>query len=108
MFNILNNTNIKTPEDRCVIKLTTSYYATKKGCFTTISLQYAKRLSYGFNILQEDLSNAYAKDVIQSIINLHECKDGFYEVITCNHSYDYESGYLDGWDLKLIPYIKEQ
>lgn len=97
-----------TEESKCVVKLITSFYATKKGCFSTKSLHYAKRLSYGFNIIEEDLSNTSAKDVIQSFINLHECKDGFYEIVSVNHSYDYESGYCDGYDLKLIPYNKEK
>lgn len=107
MLSITNNTHIESPDNRCVIKLTTSSYATTKGIFTVKSLRYAKRLSYGFNVLQEDISNASADDVIKSITNLNECKDGFYEVITCNHSHDYESGYCDDYDLKLIQYTKD-
>ena len=46
--------------------------------------------------------------VDESIINLYECDDGIYEVIMCNLSHDWETGYLDDWDLKLIPYKKEK
>jgi hypothetical protein len=33
---------------------------------------------------------------------MNECKDGIYQVTTCNESTDWETGVLD--DLKLIPF----
>ena len=77
MLDISNNINISAPENRCVVRLKTSSYSTKKGIFATKSLQYAKRLSYGFNILQEDISNTSAEDVINSLTNLNLVPDGF-------------------------------
>lgn len=41
---------------------------------------------------------------MNSIINLDECGDGLYEVVVCNETHDWESGYVDGYDLKLIPF----
>ncbi len=38
------------------------------------------------------------------IVNLHECQDGLYELHPINESYDCESGLVDDYDLKLLPY----
>ena len=37
-------------------------------------------------------------------INMHELADGIYIVVMTNISRDYESGMIDGYDLKLEPY----
>jgi len=42
-------------------------------------------------------------------INISEIKDGeLYKIIPVNCSTDFETGYLDGYDLKLIEYIEEK
>ena len=50
----------------------------------------------------EDISCIGAEEVLPRIINLDECKDGVYEVTACNISHDFETGYADDWDYKLI------
>jgi hypothetical protein len=66
-----------------------------------------RRLSTGINILEEDVSVIGAAEVIQSIENLHEVEDGLYEVVTCNIKTDWETGYVDDYDLKLVPFVEE-
>lgn len=34
--------------------------------------------------------------------------EGLYEIIMCNESRDYESGYIDDWGLKLVPYVEDE
>lgn len=39
------------------------------------------------------------------IIGIEKCEDGkLYEISTCNESRDWETGFVDGWDLCLIEY----
>ena len=36
------------------------------------------------------------------ILNLGEVEDGIYEVVVCNESHDYETGYVDDYDYRLV------
>ena len=40
-------------------------------------------------------------------VNLNEVPDGLYEVITCDQKYDWESGYLDSYNLWPREYREE-
>lgn len=102
--------DLKIKEDdinRCVIKLTTEYYVGKDG-----SLNYKKVLkpllkkciNYGRDMLLEDAQNGGVDCTLQNIINLDICGDGIYEVVTCNITRDWETGYVDSWEYQLVPY----
>jgi hypothetical protein len=91
-------------ESRCVIRLQTNIWSDKRGLHYKKSLSILKRKCKGFNILEEDTSNIGAEDLFPKILNFNECKDGIYEVVTCNESRDYETGYIDDYDYRLIPY----
>jgi hypothetical protein len=93
---------------RCVVRLTTSTWSDERGVYKKQSITYLKRLCFEYNILDEDSKNIGANEVIEKIVNLHECEDGIYKVITCNPSYDWESGYLDDYDYQLIPFKEEK
>lgn len=43
----------------------------------------------------------------QDIVNFHDVEPGVYEVVTCAHSYDWETGILDGWMYQLVPYVEK-
>lgn len=88
----------------CVVKLTTATWADKRGLHTKKSIIYLRRKCTGFNMLEEEDSAVGAVDAVNSIINLDECVDGIYEVVACNETHDWESGHVDGYDLKLIPF----
>ena len=92
-------------EDRCIVKLKTTVWADRGGLHQKKSLIYLKRQCKGFNILSEDVAQIGAKEVAAQIVNLDECKDGIYEVRACNQSVDWESGYVDNYDYKLIPLV---
>ena len=61
----------------------------------------------GYNILSEYIYNSDAMSAIKRIVNLDKCSDGIYEVVTCNESRDLETGYVDGYDFRLIPFNLE-
>lgn len=56
----------------------------------------------GFNVIAEDVSAIGAGEVLPRILNLGEVEDGIYEVVVCNESRDYETGYVDDYDYRLV------
>ena len=88
----------------CIVRLKTGFWSSGKGIHVKKDITYLRRLSGGSNYVEEDVSNVGAEDVINNIINFWECVDGVYEIITCNVSTDWETGYMDGYDYKLIPF----
>lgn len=98
--------NVKK-EHQTVVRVATSSWHDGKGMHTKRSLNFLKRKSFGFNILKDECDNIGAGDVAQNIVNLHDVPDGIYELVAINVSRDIESGYVDDWDLKLIPFDGE-
>ena len=61
-------------------------------------------VSFEYQVLEENAANIGAKGVLEKIVNLAECEDGLYEVVTCNPSTDWETGYIDDYDYELVPF----
>lgn len=89
---------------RCVVRLHRSQWWDSRGIYRTISIRYIKRESYGANILHDTLQEEGADSVMPRILNLGECKDGLYRVIMCNERRDFDTGMIEDYDFKLIPY----
>lgn len=87
---------------RCVVRLHTSMWADGRSLHVKRSLTFLRRQSAGFNVLEEDVATAGTGTVLPRILNLGSCKDGVYEVVTCNVSHDYETGIVDGYDYRLV------
>lgn len=94
-------------DNRTIVKLKTDFWHDKNGAYCKKSLKVLKRKSRGHNILLEECSMT-GSVAIGSILNFNEAKDGIYELIQCNISKDWETGHVDDWDLKLIPFPEEQ
>jgi len=77
-------------------------WADKSGLHTKKSLTFLRRKSEGFNVLEDDTSAVGAEGVLPRILNMDECPDGVYEVVTCNERHDYETGYIDDYDYRLV------
>ena len=92
-------------EDTSIVRVKTSTWISDKGI---ISLRKdiipIKRKSKGYQILQEDAANIGVLEVVDKIVNLDEISDGLYEIITVNEFRDWESGYIEDYDYKLIPF----
>lgn len=95
-------------ECRVIVRLVTSSWTSREGIHTTQSLRYLKRKCIGHNFVEEDASIISAGDVMTRIINLHKCVDGIYEVVICNEFRDYETGNVEDYDYKLVPYTEEK
>ena len=91
---------------RVVVRITTSFWQSDRGLHKQRSLSFQKRKCRGHNFVAEDASCASPEDTIRSIVNLDESPDGWYEIVMTNISRDWESGEIDGYDFKLIPYIE--
>jgi len=102
-LDILSLDNDISEINRTVIRLSKDWWSDNRGTYKKISVKYLKRKCVNFNWFEEDVSNG-GPEMIDKIINLDDVKSGIYEVITCNESRDWESGYIDDYDYKLIPY----
>lgn len=92
----------------CTVRLKTATWSDSKGLHTKKSLTFLRRQCAGYNLLEEDAGAIGADEVVTRIINLDSCKDGVYEVVACNESRDFESGYIDNYDYKLVPLAEPQ
>ena len=92
----------KKDDDVCVVRLTTNAWRDSRGVHLKKSLNFLKRQCKGFNLLDEDCSMIGAEEVIPRIVNIGSVTDGIYRVVTCNESRDWESGYIDDYEYKLV------
>ena len=88
---------------KTIVKLTTNMYHTDIGAYIKKELRTLKRKSCGYDLLNEDIGACDVESVLSRIINIYTVSDGIYQLVTINESRDYETGYLDDWDYKLIP-----
>lgn len=100
----LSNLDSPRPERREVVKLVTSSWNDNRGLHIRRDLIPVKRKSIGHSCLEEDCKMIGSDEVWPRIINLNECKDGVYQVVLCNEHCDYESGDIEDYDYKLIPF----
>lgn len=107
----LNNLLIsetKEEPNQCVVRISTIGWYSSHGFHTKKSLKILKSKSHGglYECVVNDLEAGNA-DLFNRIINIDECIDGLYYIITVNEKRDWETGYIDDWDYKLIPYKEE-
>lgn len=88
-----------------VVTLKTNVYKNSNGEYVIQKkIRRLKTKSSGFDFLEEDFSNTGGEYFDKMITNLYEVKDGTYEVIMCDEYRDYETGFIEDWSYKLIPY----
>ena len=87
-----------------IVKLTTSCWRSNRGIHIRRDITTQKRLSDGYQVLMEDAEILNADEIFHSITNLDDCQDGLYVVETTNIIRDWETGYIDSYDYKLIPF----
>lgn len=103
---IVRDSSQLAPEERSrlIVRVKTSAWHDKAGVHFRKDLVYMKRLSYRFNIFEEDCGNIGADQVCERIDNLFEVSDGLYEVVTTNEKRDWETGCIDDYDYMLVPF----
>ncbi len=112
MDELIIDENPKDPDDkgcRSIVRVKTSFWHDKQGLHYKRDLIKMKRLSWDFQILEEDCRDYGADEVAKRIVNLFEVKDGLYQVVTCNHrACSWESPVIDEYDYKLVPFDKNK
>lgn len=90
--------------NRCVVRLTTSYWTDNRSVHFKKQLTILKRKSEGYQILMEDCNNMGAEEVIPNIVNLHEVPDGIYIIRVSSVEKDYQTGLIEDYDYELVEY----
>ena len=94
-------------EYQCVVRVQTEAYKRGDTYFYGKSLRVLQKQST-FDLLKEECDSVGTTDGLENILNLHKVENGVYWLVAVNISKDIESGYIDDWDLKLIPYTEEK
>lgn len=91
----------------CIVKIKTEAFKRGDSYFYGKSIRVIKRLTT-FDLLSEESGMIGIQEALENILNINETlKNGYYELVVCHKSFDIESGYLDDWNFKLIPYIED-
>ena len=89
---------------KTVIRLSTQYYKSGSKYIIKKSITPLKRKSSGYNLIVDASYDVGVEEVLLNIINIDDCEDGLYEVVTTNISRDYWTGEIDEYQYKLIEY----
>jgi len=100
---------IQNPDPwRNIIRIRTTAWSDKRGIYLQKSLTYLHKYSSGVNALKMETEFVTPLDALQLITNLDACGYGLYELELCNAHYDWETGYMDSYAIKLVPFTPEQ
>lgn len=98
--------NPKRPTN-CVVRVTTAYWFDGRGLHTKKTVRCMRRSS-DIDTLSEDAEGFEARSMLERIEDLYDLPDGLYRLVRTNVYTDRETGYVEDWDYRLIPYRKEQ
>lgn len=87
----------------CVVRVGTSGYRRGSTYHYTKTVRVMRTLTY-HDLMADECDAIGVQDAFENITNLYTVDDGLYNLVPCNVSYDVESGHLDDWNLKLVPY----
>lgn len=96
--------NPQTEQHRLIVRLVSSAWHDNRGLHIRQDILFLRRKSCGHNFVDEDCTMVGADQVAVRITNLSECRDGVYQVVTCNEKRDLESEVSEEYDYKLIPF----
>lgn len=93
-------------KSRTVVRLSTSAWLSGNAVFQSRCLRLMKRRSCGEcpEYFIEDANNIGASEMLANIVNFNESPDGLYVLSICNVRKDWETGHVDDYDYKLVPY----
>lgn len=90
-----------------VRKKTEFFVGSRNSLNIRIKLIPVKSLSFGYQPIEDDISNSDAETVLNRILNINDVNDGIYKIVSCNHFTDKDTGYVESWNYRLIPYVKK-
>ena len=89
---------------KTVIRLSTEFYQSGSKYIIKKVITPLKRKSSGYNLVVDGSYDVGVEEVLSNIINIDDCDDGIYEVVTTNISRDFWTGEIDDYQYKLIEY----
>ncbi len=92
----------KESEPKCIVRVRTSCYVTS-GKLCKSKEVYTLKRKTEIDWFNEEL-NMLGGELWERILDLDLIEDGLYILQACNFSKDYETGVIDDYDLKLVPY----
>lgn len=99
--NLLEN-HADEPVCRSFCRIRTSMWGDRRGIYLKKSVTFLRKRSIEGGYFEHDVDMVGPDEVFLRIVNLNECEDGIYEVVTVNPHCDWETGTLDDYDYKLI------
>lgn len=91
----------------CVVRVRTSTFQTDRGLSIRKDLTTMRKLSTpGYDILETEIDATGADETARNITNLDSVEDGLYILAIHNVHHDWETGHVDDYSLKLVPYKK--
>lgn len=88
-----------------VYKVSTCCYSSNRGIHSRKDIVFLSRKSKSkHNLLVEEADACDPTWAFSKITNLNDLPDGIYSLETCNEHRDFETGYIDDYDFKLVPY----
>lgn len=91
------------PKLRCVGRLSHNRYMHGDRLVSQSTFTLLKRKS------QLSLSDMVGDaDIDIDNLELFRHAEGLYEIVICNESRDWETGMVDDWELKLVPYVDDE
>lgn len=92
-------------QEVCIVKLGTEAYKRGGVYFHGRTIRVLRKQTT-YDLLADEVDNIGLYDAIESIINLNDVEDGVYQLMHANIGTDWETGWVESWDLKLVPYEK--
>lgn len=98
-----------TEPHREVLRLrTTAWQDERGGIHIRKDLIPMRKKSFGFQLLQEEAPMVGVDLMVDRIVNLNKLPDGLYVSAICNESRDWETGTVDDYDYKLVPFTEAE
>lgn len=98
-----------TPERRTVVRVSRNAWIDRRGdLHVEVKLSVLKRKSVGYNPIEEESIMETVLAFADRIVNLNDVPDGLYTVELMNTYRDYETGLVDDWSWKLVPYAEQE
>ena len=101
---VVDGEDVSEKRTRMVVRLRRSFWHDNDGVYQRIGLRYLKRHTEGFNVFDDECHLIGASEVLPKVLNLNQCPDGIYQLVLCNAHRDYETGHVEDWDYRLVPF----
>ena len=90
-----------------IFKAESNVFNTRRGFGISIRLNRSKKYSCpGCDNCAWEIDAFNQVDNDWPILNIESCVNNtYYKIVICNEHRDWESGEIDDWDMKLVPFI---